>query len=124
MEDRFKSRTEFTKNLFKDRSDIDWFGHIGYHKMANGKVAKIYIDIAGVSGTYVGVRTEIINKDEGKVDQLFIQFSDVMEMTDFRADEYSDLRVISHCGWDWYIRRPKDENAMSKAIFDYIKIME
>jgi hypothetical protein len=109
---------------------VKWIGEEGFVRMTGNRIAKIYPRILGVHGEWVALQVKIIKKDEGEIDSKCFQFDEFIEpeitkeVTDVKGTCYAGLKVIDHCGYDWYITKPKSTLPIVKAIMDYIALFD
>lgn len=100
---------------------IDWFDLVGYSSVDENRRAKITLDYLGHHDHYIGFWVSILNKLEGVVDKKFFRFGDYLEI-DESVRHDSALQVIGHCGWHWYISKPKNTRPICEAIEKYIGV--
>ena len=109
----------------------NWFGLVGIRGMSKVRVAKLTLRELSRGGglptcaTYNGFRLEIINTMTGLVDFVDLFFDDFMvSRKDDRLDYRDGFKVVSHCGWDWYIAVPADTRGMVDAVECYLRAFE
>lgn len=143
------TKTEFCKSL-EWKIEVKWLDKTGFHKLHDGRVARIELESQGTSGEYPGFLVTILNVKEGKVDSKYFQFDDYIDTsskgrTDGRAydDSTSPSRPAAHAypsggkgrcftvivhngwnytGWSWYIANPRTTRPFCEAIEEYIEL--
>ena len=84
-------------------------------------VAKIELSIQGIHEQYVGFNISIIHADNGEIDSIWMDFNDYMKVPAGTLD--GTLKIIKHCGCDWYSNGPTKEQIkfMISKMIEYIK---
>ena len=85
---------------------------------------------ASVGGEFVGFRARVLSKRTGTIDERrfdFDQYLDHRDRTDGREKDYplsggETFVVIPHCGWGWYIARPRSTEPFVRAVADWIAL--
>lgn len=105
-----------------------WQGTTGYRALDADRILKVEITQEprsgyATSGTYIGLKLSIVSKTSGRIDDTAIYFNEIgFTRGDGRKDYADDYKVISHCGWDWYIARPKFIAPLAKAVEAYASL--
>jgi hypothetical protein len=103
---------------FKWKIEIKWFDRVGVHQLPDGRLARIEIVTRGTVGDYRAFKVSILSKQEGVIDQHVFAFDDYFaETTDNRIERFE---VVEHCGWKWYIEKPRTTRPLTAAIEEYI----
>ena len=120
------SKQQFVKDLLKG-TDFNVINSVGMIKLPNNRVAKLEIRTSGTSGRYDQLKLSVINKEDGVVDTCFFKFSEHLEADKKVSHQNAtykseNLKVVEHCGWEWYIDRPTKESIakLKIAINDYL----
>lgn len=123
-------KARFMKALEWDIA-IEWFDRTGYHVIDERKRAKIELITTGTSQHFTSVRVQILDKEDGKIDEKVFKFDDYLENSkSMRKDGRDDyplggnicFEVITYVGWHWYIAEPKTTRPFCKAIEDWTKV--
>ena len=113
--------------LYDLAPSVFFLGNKAVRKMSNGRNAEITLYTELVGGKYVGLRVNIIDKNQGSI-----------AVNDFNFDQYLRNKAdMSHPNaegvhkmhiWDndyqWYIVKPTDLRPLVDAIFEYIELYE
>jgi hypothetical protein len=80
-----------------------------------------------INGQYNGLLVELVNPGSGVFERTFFKFQDHMvhkTSTHPNADPTEDLKVIEHCGWEWYINKPTNQSyeRLVNKITEYINM--
>jgi hypothetical protein len=114
---------------------LDWkkiwkYDRTGIYQIDGARLAKVELSTYGTAGQYEGFRVTVINKVTGKVDEKFFRFDDYLDPSlDARTDGRKDypiggnrcFEVVYHCGWDWYIARPRTTRPFCQAVESYVE---
>lgn len=124
------TKTDFCKSLPWTR-EILWTGLTGFTKIDEDRLAKIELADRSVRGEYNGFRVTILNKREGKVDETFFAFDDYLakdlnkrldDRRDYPLQDNPCFKVVAHCGWHWYIAKPRSAKPFTEAVEGYIQM--
>lgn len=100
---------------------IDWFDLQGIHHLDSDRRAVLELSTAGTHGEYVGFTVRIVSKTKGEIVCKCFRFADYLNARcDKRADYNDGFKVISHCGWQWYIAVPATTTALIMGIQTWI----
>lgn len=120
--------TDFITTFFKG-SDIhkvfgrrtDQFDKTLIVPVRDKVIAKIVLEINGVHEQYEGFNISIIHIDNGEIDSIWMNFNDYMKVPAGTLD--GKLKIIKHCGCDWYSNGPdKDQiKSMIGKMIEYIR---
>lgn len=112
--------------------EIVWSGLTGMTRIDGDRLAKIELATAGVHESYPGVRVTILNKREGMVDQTYFLFDEHLDRTaegrmdgrwDFpKSPKNLTFQVIAHCGWGFYLAKPKTTRPFCEAVERHIEM--
>mgnify|MGYP001604644176 FL=1 len=101
------------------------FGSVGY--IALGPSLRARVELANDSncgGLYNGFRVEVIHRQNGRIDSVFIPWADALgaKRKDTRPDWVGPFEVKANVSSDWYIAVPADEKPLAAALDRYLKI--
>ncbi len=100
---------------------ISWTSSgVGIHQLDASRLIKLFPETSGWAYTYTGFKVEVVNKWSGRIDGNFILFDPHLEPAPGTRKTDDGFRVISNCGWEWYIMQPKETRPFCKAVEDYI----
>lgn len=109
--------------------ELQWFDRTGYHKLDDERRARIVLETRECGGEYPGFNVTILSKNSGVIDQKYFKFDDYLDTSlEGRTDRRSDYplrgntcyEVIAHCGWEFYIAKPKDTRPYTEAVERWI----
>lgn len=126
-EELMNDKTKFCASLPWEE-DITWLDLTGIIVMDEDRRAKVELSTRGVCGEYPGFLVTVLSKRTGTIDSKFFRFDDYLDRKADRADGRKDyplgkntcFHVVSHCGWDWYIAKPRDARPFTEAVESYV----
>lgn len=119
---------DFNREFFKNTevaSRIKWFGKKGILTIDEKRNAEIELCDYNYGGHYSGYVVKIVHKENGKISSQSFRFNDYLKgREDDRGHEQRGFEIISHCGINWYIAIPKNEevDAMANKILEYVVV--
>lgn len=120
-------KAKFCASLPWWRGDIGWLDTVGLLPVREGVLARIELCTHGVQHEYPGFLVKIVGR-KGMLDSkyfLFDDFIDPKEREDGRPDypegKNACYKVISYCGWKWYVAVPKDVRPFCEAVRAYVE---
>jgi hypothetical protein len=112
--------------------EIVWSGLTGMTRIDGDRLAKIELAAtASLRTDYPGFRVTILNKREGEVDSTYFRFDEHLDCTltgrtdgreDYPIPQNRTFQVIAHCGWDFYIAKPRTTRPFCEAVERHIEM--
>lgn len=127
------SKIDFLKGLGWPEGWVEWIGDQGYVRLSRGRLAAIELTNRACDGLpcvdhWNGLHVRVLDSNRGGIDQKFFRWDHYLVLKDPQphpnADKRDGLRVISYCGWRWYINVPEDTLPIVKAVFGYLNLFE
>lgn len=109
------SRQQFMQQLLGS-SKFKIINGNGMRKLSNGNVVKCVISTTTTFEQYEKLTITITNITDGKLDRTDFRFNDNLKHapnTHPNANVKDGLKVILHCGWNWYINKPTESSVKS-----------
>ena len=103
-------------------------GNCMVYKLNNGNVAKAYVDGGGIYRESHGVKVEIINKTDGKVDTMYFPFRNYFAPTQCSANSPRWYQHIVDGRWYFsqmythVLLTARDYKAIADAVCEYIEL--
>jgi len=124
----FTNRQGFMQSLLKG-SKFKSINGIGMLKLNNGNVVKCELTNGRTYQQWEGLMVTITNMTEGKLDCTVFRFNDHLKHAPNshpNARESDGLKIIQHCGWQWYINYPTKPSikSMLKTIEEHYSFFE
>jgi hypothetical protein len=126
------SKIEVLKEILG--SNTRYFGNKAVFAMTNGNIAEITLGNENYVDHYYGLIVAIKNKIDGEVTRNYFRFDDYLKDIDSSHPNSSRVSRLyiwastmpKHKEFDWYILRPKGENAQPivDAIFEFIEMYD
>lgn len=114
--------TDFCRS-FPWTKDITWFDGKGVVKLASRRATICLREIGESVGNFREFRVCIIAASGETVDATNFAFDAYLsERADTRDDYDGGFKVVSHCGFEFYIAKPKDTAPIVQAIEKYMDL--